>query len=304
MRPQRTRVTNVLLLAATLALVAHAGAVEPANAEACRTLRITDRAGVPIPGAHIEVALNHADTPLASGDTDAQGEFCTAGLERPGDIVVTITAPTYVRWAMISSWAHVEQPIHLDRELDEAFLKAAVAETDPDLAKAMMMEIVGVRQMGLDQVALYPYIGDLRDKLLPFTTEPIWQTPDDRGLFSPASRASNLLSLWCDPRDVALIQAYITDQKTLLAAPKPMRAATVGEVTALWADHHFEQEGASPHPYWYPGTAMGLDGEHALVTFTVRYAHWGYSILLVMRRDEGQWALQHTVDWEHFHFDR
>jgi len=294
----------LLAAAFTTAATVSVAAGSP-DGPSCAALVVTDRSGEPVAGARVHVAENHSDVALLEGSTDSQGRLCSDGIGGLSSVVVTVNAPAFERWAMfLSGQAALDQPIRLDRALDEAFIRAAAAEEDPQRSEAMMLEIVGVRQMGLDEVAVYPYIGELRDKLLPFATGPAWETPDDRGLYSPATRARSLLSLWCDPRDEAVIGAYIDGRKTHRPLDAPITGATEYEAVARWARVHFDQEGVDTDPYWHPAVASGLDGEHALVTFTVRYAHWGYSILLPMRRDEGVWTMRHTVDFQHFHFDR
>lgn len=45
------------------------------------------------------------------------------------------------------------------------------------------------------------------------------------------------------------------------------------------------------------------EGRHALMTFNVRYANWGYTIILVLRRPAEVWQVEFEQEGMRFHFD-
>ncbi|MFZ5476175.1 MAG: hypothetical protein ACOZNI_05315 [Myxococcota bacterium] len=91
------------------------------------------------------------------------------------------------------------------------------------------------------------------------------------------------------------------------AAPRPappfaevpaIRAPTLTELCASYAQAHLAREGTT--------TAHGchderIDGERGEVTLTVRYAHWGYSLVLDARREGERRALANVRRGSTFH---
>ena len=67
---------------------------------------------------------------------------------------------------------------------------------------------------------------------------------------------------------------------------------------------HFEREGycaSQSIPFNTLRVQIAPSGDHGLVLHTVRYAHWGYSLHLVLVRLNGVWQVRRVIDNEHWH---
>jgi hypothetical protein len=174
-------------------------------------------------------------------------------------------------------------------------LDAVLAERDSGRSREALRALVQRTLDGkLRVVELYPHVGALREKLLAALGDPAWQA----GRTSPAARARHLLSLWHDPRDRVVIEAFLRESKRFAArAPRG--------ISQRWRDHHFTREGfpdrARRTANW-TRSHLGADGRRALVVHEVRYAHWGYEMQLVFTRVRGPWELQLVLHTRRDHF--
>jgi hypothetical protein len=202
--------------------------------------------------------------------------------------------------AQASSTA-AEQPAAAGSVWGAGELAALAAETDPAKWKPRVRLLLQQRlDDKLDEVALFPHLGGLRDKLLAVMDEPESQLADRRG-FSRGSVARSLLALWSDPRDSALVTRWLAENKRFAeAAPPGLTGSTIEQALAKWRDYHFTREGfanpAGRTANWL-STKAATD-EHALCEHHVRYKHWGYTMELVLTKAQGLWAVRvvmHTM---------
>ena len=186
-------------------------------------------------------------------------------------------------------------------------LAALVAETDPAKWQPRVRELLQQRlDDKLDEVVVFPFLGGLRDKLRAVMDEPESQLADQRG-FSRGSVARSLLALWSDPRDSALVTRWLGENKRFAeAAPPGLTGSTIEQALAKWRDYHFAREGfanpAGRTANWL--STMAATDEHALCQHYVRYKVWGYTMQLVLTKEQGQWAVRivmHTMT-EHYDF--
>jgi hypothetical protein len=178
-----------------------------------------------------------------------------------------------------------------------------VASGDPQWKPALLALVR--RSMGdLKPVALFRWIGLIRDPLAACQKELEWQQQDPRG-FSPASWARYLLALWHDPRDAALVRAFLAERKDFArAAPAGLEGRTLTEALDRYADRHFAKEGYKDKAKRPPGhfsTTLAPDGSRALVRHWVEYLHWGYAQDLVVTKEAGRWRVRVIMSAERWH---
>lgn len=157
---------------------------------------------------------------------------------------------------------------------------------------------------GLKAVALFRWLGVIREPLLACQKDPAWQQKDHRG-FSPASWARHLLALWYDPRDEGLVRTFLVERKDFArAAPAGLEGATLGAALDRYADQHFAREGypgAKKRPSNHFSTTLAPDGSRALVRHWVEYLHWGYAQDLVVTKEAGRWRVRVIMSAERWH---
>ncbi len=265
---------------------------------------IVDRQGRPIPGASVVVERETSGEVLGKGTTDATGRFqITLSTQSYEGLSLTVTKGGFNRWALTGIYGGVVGHwVRLDREIDKGFLKKLNAERDQERRLWMLLELVGDREFSTEISDLFPHIGMLRDDLLRLVQCKAFEAKDGQSS-SPADRARSLLAHWHDPADEPAFRGWLKGQKGIeKPAKRKMVSKTIPEVCRQWADHHFG--GRKPEDRTFNVLNEPLldpSGNHALVQFSVEYKHWGYSQMLVLTKQQGEWQLRFVADDEHWH---
>ncbi len=111
--------------------------------------------------------------------------------------------------------------------------------------------------------------------------------------------ASLLLALYDDPRD-AEFRIRAGRAFGLVPVKKVRSAPTAEAALALWRDDHFGTDGG-PHTFNTLEVLARTD-DRALGELYVRYAHWGYSVWVTLRREGGRWVVRRQMDGVRQHF--
>jgi hypothetical protein len=265
---------------------------------------VRDRLDQPVPDARIVVANEGAsDEVLGESKTDAKGRFrvhLKSNAYR--GLTLTVEAKGFERWACGGRYGGlVDFPVRLDRAIDDDYFAAIQAETARSRRVCRLLDLVGNRFMGNPELPLlYPRLGAVRQDLLAIALCPAFAPKDDRG-DSPAGRAKRLLIFWHDPDDMPLIRKWVAENPGRLRL-EDKSAATIEAACQAYVDGHFGHGKERPsHDLSSPVFGPGRD--HALIEFTVRYAHWGYSEYLVLVKHKDQWRLKLVSEHRHMDFD-
>ena len=163
---------------------------------------VRDKFDQPVPNAEIVVAKEESSNDiLGKANTDAMGRFSIPlknGAYR--GLAFTVTAKGFDRWAIAGIYGGlVDYPVRLDHPIDDAYFAAINAETNRSRRISMLMDLVGMRQMGSPELSLvYPRLGTLRQDLLAVAQSSTFTAKDDRE-DSPARRARHLPDLLVRP---------------------------------------------------------------------------------------------------------
>ena len=190
--------------------------------------------------------------------------------------------------------------------LTDEDLRALATEVNPTIWKPKLRELLsGIPDGSVNTSALFVHIGALREKLLVMIGEPGSDKRDERGM-SIALSARELLALWSDPRDTAIIDAWLKERDHFASrAPDGVTAATLPLLMEKWRDVHFTKEGfadpAKRTANWIH--VLAKTDDHALIHHEVRYLHWGYWLQLVAVRVEDTWTVRIVLHTMIEHYD-
>lgn len=263
---------------------------------------VVGRQGNAIPGAG--VVIKAGDAVLGEGTTNATGGFqIMLSTQSYAGLTLTVTKNGFNRWArggiyggIVGYW------VRLDREIDDGFLKNLNDEKNQERRLWKLLEIVGDRHDPTKKQDLFPHIGTLRDDLIQLVQSKAFEAKDGRRS-SPADRACSLLAYWHDPADESMFMGWLKNQKHIKhPMDKKMAGKTIPEVCKQWADRHFDNkkpEDRTLNSFSKP--LLDPSGNHALVQFWVTYKHWGYSQVLVLTKQLGEWELKFVADDQHWH---
>ena len=256
--------------------------------------RVVDRKGGPIAGAAVVIQSRSADDMLGQCVTDKDGRFAISLMkptsDRQPELSIIVTHQGQARWAQRGSFPGVL--VRMDRDIVPAYLGAVTTQADPEERLWMLLEIVGSRQMVLDVERLYPAIGTLRPDLLQVIRSGKFAIKDDKRS-SPADRARAFLEFWHDPADAELFSS--------VPPSVAISGKTIQEACKRWEDHYFAKAQGQRPMSSFSEPIVGADKKHGLVTFSVIYAHWGYSMRLVLLYDGRAWNL--VMVQKHAHWD-
>jgi hypothetical protein len=259
---------------------------------------VADVQGRPLAGASIEVSMTnrrYESVAIGRGVTDGDGRFALAlSTDGYGDLGLGVQAPGFVRFG----WAGYPQGITdeavvLRRPIDRAYLEALRSVREPGERAARVLELAASDDLP-EIEELFPYLGELRAELAAIASAPVLEPEVRRDGATPAEHASRLLAYWADPADDRLLARWTKEARGFTSLPDDFAAPMIGELCALWRVEHFRREKVGePQTYSACGVPL-LDGTgtHALALFRVRYAHWGYDMHLVMRREGERWVLR------------
>ena len=168
----------------------------------------------------------------------------------------------------------------------DAVLSDLAREADPAERLWLMLELTGPRPPEWDRVRLFQVTGDLLPELRALVDSGRFiRTDADRD--SPAARARAMLAWWNDPQDAGRIGPPDADRR----ATPALAAADPWALCSAFTEHHFDAEGFKDPTTrtWNACTSVDLsrDGSRALISFEVRYAHWGYQIRLSAIQEPG-----------------
>lgn len=168
----------------------------------------------------------------------------------------------------------------------------------------LLLEIIGtndsIAHMNQDFL-IFPYLGLLRPLMLNVLKSNMFEKMDDK-TSSPVNRIISYLHFWHDPSDQAIIEqvkSINTHQKIQFV--ENVSAETIDEVCSRWANIYFEQQKVEHRPpYSCSVHAMDSTEKHALASFDVIYAHWGYSYRLILFKEGNIWKLKSVMEGMHW----
>ena len=264
---------------------------------------VVDRRGRPVASAQV-VVQSWGEEQFGAGRTGADGRFDIQLTRKTDeDLGLTVTAPGFARWAVAGSYKPhqlVGYRVRLDRELGRDFMTALAAEPDPESRIWGLLEIVGDRQLGFKVAAVFPYLGALRADLRAIVESKAFTRPDDpprEG--SPDDQARELLAYWGDPADEPLVGAWMRVRRGVRSVP-PFTGDDLFSVCGTYAQYTSQQEDVAPR-FSCLEAAADAARTRALYDLNVRYAHWGYTEHLVLKREGTAWKLRFVVEGERVH---
>lgn len=268
--------------------------------------QVTDLRGRPLAGVAVS-AQSWQSVPLGSANSDGQGQLRISLPRNTSDITLIAEPPGYLRFARTGFKVGTPAPIRLTRKIDATYLKELTQASDDqqfrDLAADLLSPSEGTVGESLPMESILPVLAALRPRLRAYL-------PADPAKFSQRDlpkdqhRALQLLAWWSDPADDALIDPWGVAQKLASRPSRRCSGATLHAALQAWESLHFEKEGykqGAPRPYASVNIAQAPGGEHAIVTHSVRYAHWGYSQLVILVRLHGEWVVRRVLAHEHWH---
>lgn len=307
---QKTRVLGLWKVLCAMAVITGAPGNAGAASDAALIGQVTDLRGKPLAGVTVS-AQSWQSVPLGSAHSDAQGRF-RIGISKDNatsDITLSTEPPGYLRYALTGFKAD-GQPIKLalTRVVDAAYLQELLTETDAARFSALAADLLnpslGTVGESLPMETIFPVLGALRPRLRAYVSKDLAQL-SRLELAKDQHRAMLLLSWWSDPLDDALVDAWAVGQRNVATRPKtPCRGATVDEAWRSWEKLHFQKEGYGPGkpPPWARGqVTLSPTGDHAIVKHEVRYAHWGYSQLVIVVRTRDSFEVRLIIAHEHWH---
>jgi len=268
------------------------------------TGKILNRKGEPIQNAEITITTESSDILLGKGRTDESGNFhISLNHSNYRRLTIEVLKNQYGRFALTGILRGiVDYEVRLDRDIDESFLQKLLNEKKLNHQIWLLLEIIGTNNSTTDRnenFLIFPYLGLLRPLMLKVLKSNLFEKKDDRFL-SPADRIISYLHLWHDPSDQTIIE-QIKSVNTIQFIEN-ISAETIAEVCSLWADIHFEQEKVKQRPsYDYSVNAIDSAKKHALATFRVWYAHWGYSYRLILFKEGSIWKLKSVMKSDRWH---
>jgi hypothetical protein len=245
---------------------------------------------------------------IGQGVSDQNGIFAlTLTTNEYGGLGLGVDAPGFEHWG----WAGfprgvVDEEIVLRRIVDRTFLEGLRAVRDPVERAARVLEIAASDDLP-EIEEMFPYLGELRSELAAIVRAGTAEPKVRRDGSSPADHASRLLAYWADPADDGLVVPWVEKNW----GGRPARVAHLGlagdsihQVCDRWREIHFAEEGISGAQPWSPCLAPVVDRTrtHALALFRVEYAHWGYDMHLVMRREGARWVLRGVAGHKTYHY--
>lgn len=265
---------------------------------------VIDFRGRPVEGAQVVVEGRGDDEVLTRGVSDERGlfELRPASDGNPDAVVVTAEGMSRHAYA-VSLWQGVYMA-RLIRPISTSLIEETLSSDEEVDRLWTLLEVVGPRSTfdETEEEILFPHLGALRPHLRSLIDSGDFDEPDDRS-FSPAHRAVRLLALWQDDADHELTNQWIEDNRYARRPSRRVAGSTIEEVCQRFADVHFEREGVGENRTFHHCSPATVDegGSHGLLTFEVRYAHWGYSIILILRREAEQWQLAFELEGTRYH---
>jgi hypothetical protein len=254
--------------------------------------------GAPLP--HVKIELRDGKKVLGSTSSDAGGHFQMTASPRPGRQVTLhfeVSRFEPLSWTETAEVHKDDVQFVLDPVVDAQFLESLPANPNPEgrlrnLADALTSPSIWNQLRSYEMV--FPLIGRERADLRTLAQS----EGDDQRSKDIRDHALALLALWGDPADQAIVQDWERENPSFSKDHPDISEPTVGQVCESWAVAHFKKEGTQP-PYTYHGCfqpAMDPDGQHAFLTFAVRYAHWSYGMYLVLQKEGDKWKLIRVID--------
>ncbi|HSK77022.1 MAG TPA: carboxypeptidase-like regulatory domain-containing protein [Thermoanaerobaculia bacterium] len=259
---------------------------------------VVDLRGRPVDYARVVVECGAGEI-HGEGRTGADGRFEIPYSNPEEKMGLTVTAPGFTRWAVVAVYEPhelVDYRVRLDREIGRHFLKALVAEPDPESRIWGLLEILGSRQFSYDIAEVFPFLGALRADLLAILESRAFTRPDDEPRpGSPDEQARELLAFWADPRDEPLVRDWKRARSVVLPASELSGEDLFGACTAWAAESCKSRTDTNPPPAFCDVKATDAEGTRALVNLSVRYAYWGSEEHLVFVREGKSWKLRLVV---------
>lgn len=255
--------------------------------------RVVDVHGRPVSGARVTVKT-HALQVVGTGAAGADGHFAFALARHRGiEPELSVDADGFAHWSQWADWEQLgDYQVTLDRKVDDGYLIALRAVSDPTERVSRMEEILSVSEWHWAVEPLFPFLGELREDLLAASARPTRTKMGDL----LADRAFVLLAFWGDSRDRALLTPWSAKNLWFAAPPSPLQAPSPRAMCSAWAAVHFEHEGVAGDwpPYYCTEAVVDPDQTRALMLFQVDYAHWRYNMHLILQRDdkEAPWQLR------------
>ncbi|HEX6096591.1 MAG TPA: carboxypeptidase-like regulatory domain-containing protein [Thermoanaerobaculia bacterium] len=234
---------------------------------------------------------------LAQGVTDSSGRFAIPAETGPNDAIgLEVRAPGFMLWRRWAGGTVEDEPIVLNRVIDDAYFADLARERDPARRSSLLLDLVGRRALHsydsderIEQY--YAHLGSIREDLLAIAqSEPL----------AVAQRAKNLLIHWFDPQDEPLIRQWVQEEALdHFRLDIDSTGSSPDEAWRAYAEAHFAREPKTLH--YFTGAAYSPDCKHAYVVFVVRYANWGYWQPLVLLDEGTRWKVKLAGDGGRWH---
>ena len=306
----RQLVAALVLVSVAAAATGGARETKPRTA----TGRVVDVHGRPVAGAAIEVEITNQDyesVTIGRGVSGDDGRFALRLTTTDyGDLGLGVDAPGFAHWGSADfSRGVVDAKIVLWRTIDRPFIESLRSVSDPAERARQVLEIAASEDLP-DIEEMFPYLGEVRAELADIVRAGRIDPKERSDGSSPADQAARLLAYWADPADDALVMPWL--KRTWGARPAHvahlgLSASSIYDVCDRWREIHYADQGISNDSQpWAACVEPVVDrtGGHALALFHVRYAHWGYDMHLVMRREGERWVLRGVAENSIFHMRR
>lgn len=272
--------------------------------------RVVNRQGQAVADAEVIVATESTQELLGQGRTDRDGRFLIKLNKRKyRGLSLTVNAGSYTRWAQTAFYGGItDYVVQLDREINQAFIDDLI-RTDQPSRLWKLLEVVGKRQFALEIENIFSQLGELRTDLWQLIESMAFDRADDQWRdSSPVDRAKRFLVVWFAKDDEAKIKQWASDKEWFRyrrLAPLALSDETIAAVCWKWAKFHFEEQKITTPTYHTCNQPItDREASHALVQFSVRYAHWGYSEWLTIVKDNERWQLKLITEGERYHLKR
>lgn len=275
--------------------------------------QVTDLRGRPLAAVVVQSTSWEA-VPLGMATTDPQGLFHLTLSRSASDITLRAESTGYQRFALTGFAADGPRAqLRLTRVIDAKYLAELAAESVParffELAQDLLAPSEGTVGDTMPLQVLLPALPALRARLratLPSDPAQLHRAAQlPRAQAQLQDRTLRLLAYYGDPTDDTLLDAWQKlDGKQLSRPARPCQGTTVEAAWRAWEALHFAKEGYGPAartPWASASVELSPSGDHALVTHEVRYAHWGYSQHLVLRKVSQLWRVRLVLPYEHWH---
>lgn len=268
--------------------------------------QVTDLRGRPLAGVAVS-AQSWQSVTLGSARSDGNGQLRISLPRDTSDVVLIAEPPGYLRFALTGFKVGTLAQLRLTRKIDTTYLKELTSAADDAQFRERALDLLspseGTVGESLPMESILPVLATLRPRLRAYVTADSAQLAR-RDLPKDQHRALLMLAWWSDPADDALLDPWGTAQNLASRPSRRCSGPTLHAALQAWESLHWEKEGikpGAPRPYSSVNISQAPGEQHAIVMHSVRYAHWGYSQLVILVKGQGAWDVRRVLQHEHWH---